>query len=367
MKNRVLTSILVGVVMFTISTALYASGAKESAAAAAPASGAASEMPFKGQTLTVSTWGFNMDLIKKNITQPFETKYGVKVVYELGNNAPRLTKLVTKIDSPDVDVVQLAGNYGTIAIAKGVLQPYDPSKIPNLSQLYSWAKDPLGDRYGVGYAVSSLLLAYRTDNVKTPITSWADLLRPDLKGYVSIPAITTTFGPATVVMLAKAFGGSQDNLEPAWSALEKLSPNLTTVYTVSSQLVSLVQQGEVWVAPYSSFSWGDLAATGVPLVSVAPKEGVPASQSVVSVVKGTKHADLAYAYINFLISKEVQTAEAMDLVDSPTNSTVTVPENIASRLTYGAKIIDKLVFLDDAKVASQQDAWIKRWNSIMAK
>ncbi len=366
MKNHALSSIMVVAVMFSISTALYAGGAKESGAAA-PATEAASQMPFKGQTLTVSTWGFNMDLIKKNITQPFEEKYGVKVVYELGNNAPRLTKLVAKMDNPDVDVVQLAGNYSTIAVEKGVLQPYDPSKIPNLSQLYSWAKDPLGSDYGVGYAVSSLLLTYRTDKVKTPITSWADLLRPDLKGYVSIPNITTTFGPATVVMMARAFGGSQDNVEPAWNALAKLSPNLTTVYTVSSQLVSLVQQGEVWVAPYSSFSWGDLVATGVPLVSVVPKEGVPASQSVVSVVKGAKHADLANAYINFLISKEVQTAEAMDLVDSPTNSTVTVPDNIAKKLTYGAKIIDKLVFLDDTKVASQQDAWIKRWNSIMAK
>lgn len=363
MKKRLFITAFAIVSMIAVSTALYASGSKESGAGAAPSS----QMPFKGQTLTVSTWGFNLDLIKKNITQPFEQKFGVKVVYVLGNNAPRLTQLVARKDNPDVDVVQLAGNYSTLAIADGVLQPYNPSEIPNLSQLYSWAKNPLGGDYGVGYAVSSLLLAYRTDKITTPITSWADLLRPDLKGYVSIPDISTTFGPATVVMLARAFGGSQTNVEPAWTALKKLAPNLTTVYTVSSQLVSLVQQGEVWVAPYSSFSWGDLAATGVPLKTVVPKEGVPASQSVVSVVKGAKHPELANAYINFLISKEVQTAEAMDLVDSPTNSTVTVPANIAPKLTYGKTIIDHLIFLDDAKMASEQAAWIKRWNSIISK
>ncbi|HUZ17078.1 MAG TPA: ABC transporter substrate-binding protein [Spirochaetia bacterium] len=365
MYKRLLTSVLTVCVAITVSTALYAGGAKETGAA--PASSASSSMPFKGQTLTVSTWGFNMDLIKKNITQPFEEKYGVKVVYELGNNAPRLTKLVAKKDNPDIDVVQLAGNYSTLAIADGVLQPYNPAEIPNLSQLYSWAKDPLGNKYGVGYAISSLLLAYRTDKITTPITSWNDLLNPAFKGDVSIPDITTTFGPATVVLLARANGGSQDNVEPAWTALKKLAPNLTTVYTVSSQLVSLVQQGEVWIAPYSSFSWGDLVATGVPLKSVVPKEGVVGSQSVVSVVKGAKHPDLANAYINFLISKEVQTAEAMDLVDSPTNSTVTVPPDIASKLTYGPEIINHLIFLDDAKMASQQDSWIKRWNSIISK
>lgn len=346
-------------------TTLFASGTKEEPAATSAA--AAGEQSFRGQTLTVSTWGYNMDLLDKNITRPFEEKYGVKILYETGNNSARLTKLAARKGNPNVDVVHFAGNYTYLAIKDGLLAPYDPAKVRNLKELYDWAKDPLGDRYGVGYAVSSYAIAYRTDKVTTPITSWADLLRPQLKGFVSIPDITTTFGPATLVLLAKAFGGSENNIEPAWQNLPELSKNLVTIYRQSAELTALFQQGEVWVAPYTSFSWGNLQATGVPLKSVIPKEGTVGAQSVVSLVKGAKNVELAYRYIDFLISHEVETAEALDLVDSPTNKTVTVPPDIASKLTYGPQVIDSLIFLNEAKLSAEQEAWVKRWKEIMVK
>jgi putative spermidine/putrescine transport system substrate-binding protein len=342
----------------------FAGGAKEEPKAQPQPEGGIS---FKGQTLNVSTWGFNMDLLVKNINKPFEDKYGVKLVYETGNNADRLTKLAARKDSPNIDVVHFAGDYTYLAIKEGVLQPYDPAKLPNLKDLYDWAKDPMGGKYGLGYAVSSFGIAYRSDKVSSPITSWADLLRPELKGYVTLPDITTTFGPAAIVLLAKAFGGGFDNVEPGWSKLAELKPSLVTVYRRSSELITLIKQGEAWVAPYTSFSWGTLVETGAPLKAVIPKEGLAGSQSIVSVVKGTKNLELAHRYIDFIISQDVQKAEALDLVDSPTNKTVQVPADIAAKLTYGPEVVGALIFLDDAKVATVKAEWLKRWNEIFAK
>ncbi len=340
------------------------------AAAPGPAEAPSAEeppAPEGEQTLIVSTWGFNMDLLNKNITEPFEKKYGVKVIYETGNNSDRLSKLVARKDDPNVDVVHFAGNYTFQAMQEGLLEPYDPSKLENLDELYDWAQDPLGDRYGVGYAVSHYGLLYRTDEVDPPITSWRDLLRDDLKGFVSVPDIATTNGPATIVMLAKAWGGGIDNVEPAWEKLPALADNLVTTYRRSSELITLVQQGEVWAAPYASFAWGSLLDTGVPLESVIPAEGLVGFQSVVSIVKDTPNEDLAHKYIDFLISHDVQRAEALDLVDSPTNQTVTVPDEVAGKLTYGEEIINSLIFLDQGQLVSQQEEWINRWNEIMVK
>jgi putative spermidine/putrescine transport system substrate-binding protein len=348
---------------------LPAGGAKEQPASppTAPQTTVSAEPSFKGQTLTVSTWGFNMDLINKNLTKPFEEKYGVKVLYETGNNSDRLTKLVARKDNPNIDVVHFAGNYTYLAIKEGVIQPYGTAKIPSLKDLHDWAKDPAGNQYGAGYAISAFAVAYRTDKVNPPITSWADLARPDLKGFVTLPDVTTTFGPATVVLIAKAFGGGQDNVEPAWQKLPDIAKNLVTVYRRSSELTTLVQQGEVWVAPYSSFSWGTLVATKVPLKSIVPKEGTVGSQSIVSVVKGAKNVELAHRYIDFILSHDVQKAQALDLVDSPTNKTVEVPANIADKLAYGPEILSNIIFLDEAKLAGVQSDWVKRWNAIMAK
>ena len=46
--------------------------------------------------LVVSTWGYNQDLLDKNITEPFQDMYDVEIVYETGNNSERLSKLIER-------------------------------------------------------------------------------------------------------------------------------------------------------------------------------------------------------------------------------------------------------------------------------
>lgn len=327
---------------------------------------AVSALAGSSRTLAVSTWGFNLDLIRKNITEPFEKTYGITISYELGNNADRLTKLIVRKDNPNVDVVHLADDFAARAVKEGVLQPIDPSRLKNYGQLYEWAKDPIGGNYGIAYAVYSYGIVYRTDKIKQPVTSWQDLWRPDLAGHISLPDITTTQGPATVVMASKAWGGGEKDPDVGFRRLRELRQNVVTFYRRSSELVSLFQQGEVWAAPVPRFAWGQLLETGLPLKWVAPKEGIVGFLSVVSIVKGTKNLDAAYKYIDHLISKEVQTAEALDLVDAPTNRTVKVPPDKAELLTYGEAEISKLIFLDVPYIVSVRDEWIQRWNREIA-
>lgn len=322
---------------------------------------------FAGQTLRVSFFAFNVDLINKNINQPFEKKYGAKIVYDTGNNADRLAKLVARKDNPNIDVVAFSTEFLLRAVQADIIQPYDPAKLKNIEQLYDWAKDPLGNKMGVGYTISGYTLFYREDKVKEPITSWKDLWRPDLKGYVSLPDITTTNGPATIALIAKAWGGDLNNDQIAWDKLAELKPNLVTTYKNSAELITLVQQDEVWVSGYSTFAWGNLLNTKKPLKSVVPKEGLVGFVNTLSVVKGTPNAELAHAYIDFMISQQVQLAEALDLVDSPANKNVQVPPEIAAKLTYGDNVIKSLIFLNDQQIAAKRPGWIERWNKLMAK
>ena len=367
MRSRlaILATFLIVALVFAGCVAPVAVPAESGGDAAAAGGEAASDAA--PTELVVSTWGFNQDLIDKNLTRPFEEANNVKIVYETGNNAERLTKLAARGDSPQVDVVHFAGPFTFEASQQGLLQPIDPSMLSNYDQLYDWAQDPLGNGEGVSYAISAYPLIYRTDKVDPPITTWADLFREDLKGYVTVPDLATTNGPATIVMLAEAFGGDIDNTEPAWERLPELADQLVTVYNRSSELVALVQQEEVWVAPYSSFSIGNLLDTGLPLEMVIPSEGLPAAASVVSIVAGSEKSDLAHKYIDFLISQQVQSAMAEDLVDSPTNKEVVVSDAVAPLLTYGDKMMNSLIFLDQAKLNEYQDAWLERWNEVMAQ
>ncbi len=353
-KKRVVVLLL----MVGVTTLVFSTGEPESAASAG--------MPYEGQTLVVSAWGFNMDLIEANIVQPFEEMHGVDVVFETGNNSERFTRMVARKANPEVDVALFAGNWALDAANEGLLQPYDPAMLPNLNDLYDFAQDPLNNRMAVGYTVQNLGIVYRTDIVDS-IDSWGDLSAPELAGFLSLPNITTTYGPTVVYMLSAAFGSGYDDHEAGWEAIEALADSITTNYSRSSELTTLVAQEEVYAAPYTSFAWGSLLATELPLAKAEPEEGLPGAFSMVGVAHGADNVELAHLYIDHMLSYDVQLAQALDLVDSPARPDVEVPADTAEKLTYGRDFIDKLIFFDLAETSAMREEMIDRWNAIFAE
>ncbi len=329
------------------------------------------------ETLVVSTFGFNLDIIEENVTQPFEAMFGVDVIYETGNNSDRYARLESLGEETEVDVVHFAGAFTFRAKEAGLLQPVDPALLENYDDLYEFAQDPIGDNAGIAYAINSYLLIYRSDLIEAPVTSWADLLRGDAEGFVTIPEMSTTFGPATLIMIDMALRESDEidyDAELAWEALPDLADDLVTTYIRSSEEVTLFQQEEAIIGPYASFAIGNFLNTGLPLERVIPDEGAVGDPIVVSITAATEKTELAHAYIDWLISYDVQMAEAVDLIDSPTNRLV--QEDLAasedeamieacSLLTCGAELLDSLVVLDNAEIEDRLDDWLERWNEIM--
>ncbi len=329
------------------------------------------------ETLIVSIWGFNLDVLEENVFAPFEEMYNVDIVLDTGNNSDRLARLQAEGESTDIDVVHFATQFTHIASQADLLQPYDPDKLENLDEVYDWAQDPLGNRAGVGYTVNSLSLIYRSDLIETEITSWADLLRDDVAGYVSIPEMSTTFGPAALIMIDRALemqamdeGEAPEAInydaDLAWEALPQLADNLVTTYIRSSELTTLVQEEEVWLAPYASFAIGNLINTGHDLTTVIPDEGAVGQTNMISITAATDKVDLAHAYIDWFISHDVQEAEALDLIDSPVNATVELPEETCALLTCG-DMLDSMIVLDQAEVSDRLEDWLERWNEVMVR
>ncbi|UCH24359.1 MAG: ABC transporter substrate-binding protein [Trueperaceae bacterium] len=318
--------------------------------------------------VAVSTWGFGMDLIDKNVTNTFEEAFSTEILYDLGNNADRITKIELRKDNPNIDAVEFAPTFALRAANEGLLETIDYSRIEGLDELHEWAVDPLGNGMGVGFTIYSYGIVYRTDKISEPITSWQDLWREDLSGKVSLPNITTTQGPSTVVMASRAWGGDENNPDVGFEKLAELSEtNVVTFYARSSELISLFQQEEVWAAPVLRFAWGSLQQTGLPLTWVAPAEGSVGFVNTISIVKGAPNLDGAYDYINHKLSHDVQSAQALDLVDSPVNATVDVPAEQAASLTYGDEEIGNLIFLDYNYLLSVEEEWISRWNEEIAR
>ncbi|KNF07870.1 spermidine/putrescine-binding periplasmic protein [Gottschalkia purinilytica] len=313
------------------------------------------------KTLTISMFGFNEDLYRKNVIEPFEKKHNVKVVFELGSNADRISKL--KMGASKADVAVFSAYHSMQGIEEGAFEKINPKNIPNIENLYDIAKAPLGEDYGPAYAVASFGIMYDKDKVQNPITSWGDLWRPDLKDKILLPDITTTGGPYLLMIAAEQAGVDiKKDEDKVFEKLKELSKNTLKFSDKSSDSINMIARGEV--EALGAFSFESQATKDAAPNSkwVDPKEGSYAIINTINIVKGTKNKKLAEEYINWLLSEDIQKVQAIDKIDSPVNKNVKLTEEQAEGLVYGKETIEKLNVADWKYINDSLEKWIERWN-----
>lgn len=320
---------------------------------------------FAETTLTVSVYGIAQDEYTAALYKPFEEKCGCKLVVETGNSSERAAKLEANSANPVVDVIALSDTDALVAGRKGLLQPLDPAAIPNMAQIYEFARDPVGDNWAVGYTFYGTSIVYRSDLVT--VESWLDLFSDELKGQVALPNITTTQGPIMLYMLESALGSDDPNFAKAIELVAQHKDDVVTFYEKGSQIPQLLQQEEILAAPVGRFGWANLRKLDLPITWATPKEGQTGGMNVLSIVAGTKQPELAAQFIDFWLSAEVQQKLAEGLVDSPVNTTVEVPEDIAEGLTYGAETAAAIHFLPPALQVEHRNGWLDAWNNQVAR
>lgn len=314
------------------------------------------------ETFTISWWGYNGDKLRENIVEPFQEICGCEVVFETGNNADRLGKLQAR-GGKGVDVIYLTDSFSQIGIEAGIFQEIDRSRLPNLEGLYELARDPQGG-YGPAYTIGRVGIVYDSEKVEA-ITSWSDLWRGDLAGKVSLPGITTTAGPMVVLRAADHAGvDAYADADAAFEAVAALEPNVVKNYNTGSEMVNLLSTGEASVALAQDFTLASLTAA-VPSIKWATLEdGDIATLNTINIPVGAEKVDLAYQFIDFVLSHEIQMDNAMEGVDAPVRTDVELPPEIAAGWTYGADAIAALNRIEYEALNAAKSDWIDRWNEV---
>ncbi len=346
-------------------TAAAETSAAETTAAAGETADASAAQDFAGQTLTISTFSFNAELLQKNIYDPFMEQTGAKLVVETGKNAERVTKIE---ESPEnYDVVVISDSFAAQLGNDGVLGNIDRSKIANLDSIYDVAKAPMGEEYGPAYTFNRLGIVYDPSMTDVEIKSFADLWNPELKDCIAVPDITTTSGVLFYYATAAAFGltPGQDD-DAIFAKLEELKPNVVKTWTSANDTITMLNQGEASVAALLDYSYTTAKQANPDYVWVSPSEGNFACFNMLNITKDCKNKDLAEAFINFYLSKDVQQADALDGVDAPVNTEVELTEEQAANFTYGQEMVDSLVLPDWSLITEKKADWINRWNELFS-
>ncbi|MDO5642137.1 MAG: polyamine ABC transporter substrate-binding protein, partial [Paracoccus sp. (in: a-proteobacteria)] len=313
-------------------------------------------------TLTISWWGYNGDKLNANLIEPFKAICDCDVVFETGNNADRLGKLTAR-GGRGIDVIFLTDSFSQTGIESGVFQEFDRSKLTNIDQIYPIARDPQGG-YGPAYTVGRIGIVYDSAKVQ-PITAWDALWRDDLRGAVSLPGITTTAGPMFVVQAGDAAGvTAYDDADATFQKISEIRPNVVKNYNTGSELVNLISTGEASVSMTQDFTLKSLQDAVPSMVWADLSDGDIAVLNTVNIPVGAENPELAYQFIDFLLSKDVQQKAAEEGVDAPINMGVELTPEQAAMWTYGQDAIDALNTMDYARMNAVKMDWIDRWNEI---
>lgn len=315
-----------------------------------------------GAELVISTWGFNSDQKRELVFAPFEKAFNCTITTDEGNNGDRLAKIQQQPDA--YDVIQLSDYYMQQAIDAGLIAGVSADELSNYDALYDKAKTPNGEGYGPAYTFTRLGIVYDKSVITEPITSWADLWRSDLAGKLTIPDFSTTAGPWMLNIAAGQLGQelTEDNAQAAMDKLAELKPNLVKIYSKSSDVVNMFNQGEVSCAVILDFSSLTIQQASDDFVWVDPKEGTWGSTNVSDVSAKSAHADLAKAFINYTLDKDEQTRNAQT-GDAPTRPDVELSEDEAKGLTYGESVVDSIQLPDLELLIENKAAWQSMWNN----
>ena len=323
------------------------------------APGARAQGQFAGKQLVAQGFGGpTQDILQAAVFDPLDRRLGCHSTQVPLQSSAAYARMRAEAPDPQIDLYQFSGGQQIRAGQDKLLAPL--GSLANLSAVPANMKDPNGG--WVNYAAIAEGLLYRTDKIKTPPRSYKDFLDPEYDGHIAFPTITNGYGADFLVMMARAYGGSEKDVDPGFKAIAKIASH-SIIFRAASEVPGLFAQNDVWIIPYDSSSAKRCVDSGLPVALAVPEEGSVASFCAACIAAKSRNLDLARAAVDQFISPESQIAIAQNLHWTPTNQTVTLPSPLAEHLPK----IDQLVQLDEAFITQRLPQWTERWNREIAR
>ena len=296
--------------------------------------------------------GLYQDVATRVVLDPFSKAHNVTINVIPANSAPMLTRVKAEAAAPTIDAVVWDDPVAVQARDAGLVEPIDASNVPNMKDLAPWAD--YKDGFGPSVHSNPSTFAYNTNNFKAdPPASYKDLWNATYQKALDMPSVDVTQGIQFLVVAAMTFGGSVDNIEPGFTAMEKLEPNIAAFYHDVSQIAPSLQND-----PYLMLTGNgqihNVIAQGYPLKIVTPSEGAMATPAVFDIIKGTKAKSLLEQLLNAYLDPANQLEIAKAQYWAVPNTKVVIPDQ------YKNDIPSKVITLDPRKIAAHQQEWATR-------
>ena len=311
----------------------------------------------QGETVNIYNWA---DYIGETTLEDFEAATGIRPVYDTYSSAEEMQAKMLA-GSTGYDLVFAAGVEMPRAIAAGIYQPLDKSRLEGLdnldpailSILDAW--DP-GNIYGVPYMWGSVGIAYNLDMVRERLPD-ADLedmsiiLDPENAAALADCGISILDSPNDIIpMVLRHLGLDGDTTDVADydKVVEAFRPvrqyirnfdNTNYLNAIPNRELCVINS---WSGDYGVAA-GRAAEAGIEmdLAYVVPRTGAPLWCDVMAIPADAGNVDGAYAFLNFMLRPEV--------IAAATNHTYYANANLAAAPFVVEAVIDDPAVYPDAE------------------
>ena len=322
---------------------------------------AAWAQPFTGQTLVVTSYGGSWEEFMRDvIVPPFEEMTGARVELAVGLSRDWMANLrAAGRNNPPYDVVIANETWISSGRLENRFVSLREEAIPNLAKVHPALR--MEDDIGVLGLLNPLGIAYRTDLVETPPTAWLDLWNEEYRGDVGIYNIANSAAPMFLMMLALIETGDPQQFGVGFDRIKELAPFKQTDF--SGDMENLLVQGEVRVGILDSPAAARLKQQGVAIEFVIPAEGMFMFEQNMNVTAGSNVEALAFAFLDYMLSTDVQRLWAENYYVTPANVEVEISGDLAELIPVTAESIDQIQQWDWLWLnAGPREEMVARWN-----
>jgi spermidine/putrescine transport system substrate-binding protein len=300
-----------------------------------------------------------------SVIEKFEAEYGVQVIYdEFASNEDMYAKL--KAGGTGYDIVFPSGDYVSIMINQNMLEKIDKTQIPNLKNVdpavLNKAAYDRNMNYSVPYYWGAAGIAVNTSKVPRFERSWSIFGRTDLRDRMTmLDDMREVMGDALAHLGYSVNTKNPREIEAAKNLINsQWKPNLTKFD--ADAFGKGYANGDFWVVQgYAEVVYEEIAENPQLLkdtVFFIPPEGGPAYIDSMCILKGARHMDLAYKFIDFIHRPEIY-AEFCDSFGFPATANLPARQYKKGDSYYSAEELEKTELKDDLGEALElyNEAW----------
>jgi putative spermidine/putrescine transport system substrate-binding protein len=321
------------------------------------------------RSITVGIYtGQQGEVVRKQIIPPFEAKHGCKVYTTQGVTLEQIALMRTSRNNPKYSVMFIDDIGVALAKGEGLIEKLPAEQIPNMERVLK--RFIFYDGYGAAFAMSAAGMAYNNATGK-PLESYGDLWDPKLKGryLMETPKATQSLYlliAAVSVVTGKPYSETQYWIDSAWPKMEELKPNVLSIFDTDATVMQVAQGQADYAGLFYSKSVNPYTVQGAPIAMCYPKEGTFAGINTVTLVKNGPERELAIAFIDWMLSPEIQQLLAEQTLTAPSLSGLSFKPEVEKYMAYPESKMDEMgIFSPDwAFINPMRSHLIEKYNEV---